>query len=197
MGQICWVCREPPPAPSPSPEPVPGEAEAAAPPSEPQCADYVTEERIGSGEWLEYGIAGKIERNEFSRHLGGISDSIACFYGRRIDEAFVFSDELYYGFDIQSGALLRRRIHWHEDLPEHLPPFRISRQEAEAMVEGEVSYSALTYISPGAELALAGWLDRARLCWRVWSKEPGMDGTTWITVIDAQTGEVFGHYCPC
>jgi hypothetical protein len=115
-----------------------------------------------------------------------------------IDGALVSGDELYYMFDIESGELLRKRIHWREDLPERLPPLLISQQEAEAMVEGEVGGSYLTILSPDHMLFESDKSYFQDPCWLVSSRErdDNLD-ITWVTVINAITGEVVGRYCPC
>ena len=34
-------------------------------------------------------------------------------------------------------------------------------------------------------------------CWFVSSTEKGQIDIPWVTVINAMTGEILGHYCPC
>jgi hypothetical protein len=189
--QVCWHCREERREPTPSPVPT----ERAR--KEPLCSDYLTPEVIGHEAWEKYGIADRLRSNEFQRHMCRGSDCIICYGHRMIDEVRVGSDELYYRFDFESGELLMERIHWREDLPEHLPEPLISQQEAEAMVEGEVRGSHLAIHSPDNMLFETDKSSIQDPCWFVSSTEKGQIDIPRVTVINAMTGEVLARYCPC
>ncbi len=185
---MCWICGEEGAAPSPSAVPTEGVAQ------DPKCAEYLTEEKIGAEEWARYGIAEKLGEDGLQRHWKEGSDVVVCYGHQAVDEASVRGTELYYMFDVESGALLKKRIGWRHDLPEHLPPLAISREEAEAMVEGEVRWSTLGFLSPDAlDFGITTPTFREP-CWFVSAKED--DGLTcpWMTVINAMTGEVIGRW---
>ena len=185
---MCWICSEGEAAASPSAAPAEGVAR------DPTCAEYVTEQKIGAEEWARYGIAQKLGEEGLQRHWREGSDVVVCYGHQAVDEAGVGGTELYYMFDVESGALLTKRISWRHDLPEHLPPLAISREEAEAMVEGEVRGSELGFLSPDAmDFGITTPTFREP-CWFVSAKED--DGSTcpWMTVINAMTGEVIGRW---
>ena len=58
---------------------------------------------------------------------------------RMIDGAIIEKDRrvYIYIFDRSTKELLKKNIHWHDDLPEHLPPI-ISRGEAESIAGGKL-----------------------------------------------------------
>jgi hypothetical protein len=187
---VCWICGEEEAPADPAPSAVPTEGVAR----DPKCAEYLTEEKIGAEEWARYGIAEKLAGDGLQRHWKEGSDVVVCYGHQAVDEAGVGGTELYYMFDVESGVLLRKRIKWRHDLPEHLPPLAISREEAEAMVEGEVRGSYLAFLSPGVvEFGITAPTFREP-CWFVSAKED--DGSTcpWMTVINAMTGEVIGRW---
>jgi hypothetical protein len=187
---LCWVCVEDLPEPTPSPVP------AERVDKEPVCRDYLTPDKIGHEEWNEYEIGEALRAGQFKRHLSTGSDRIVCYADRVIDGALVGGDELYYLFDIESGELLRKRIHWTEGLPEQLPPLRISQEEAQAMVEGEVNSSYLGILSPDHRLFESDQPYAQDPCWFVLSGEGDDLIIPWVTVINAVTGKVEGRYCP-
>ena len=188
--QVCWHCMEEIPVlEEPTPTPVP---EPRAP-RDPVCSEYLTPEVVGREAWQKYGIADKLRANQIHRHL---SDRIVCYGGRRIDGVDIDGDRLYYMFDIESGQLLVERIHWREDLPDQLPSPRISQQEAESMVEGEVNQSGLVILNPDQMHfetdRMSSFTDP---CWIVSSTQRQGDfAIPWWTVINAITGEVLGSY---
>jgi hypothetical protein len=185
---MCWICGEEEAAPSPSAVPTEGVAR------DPRCAEYVTEEKVGAEEWARYGIAEKLGEDGLQRHWDEGSDVVVCYGHQAVDEASVRGTELYYMFDVESGALLKKRIGWRHDLPEHLPPLAISREEAEAMVEGEVQWSMLGFFSPTAvDLGVTAPTFREP-CWFVSAKEDDGLPCPWMTVINAMTGEVIGRW---
>lgn len=187
---MCWICGEAEAAPPPSPVPTEGVAR------DPKCAEYMTEEKIGAEEWARYGIAEKVGEDGLQRHWDEGSDVVVCYGDQTVDEAAVFGTELYYMFDVESGTLLKKRIRWRHDLPEHLPPLTISREEAEAMVEGEVRWTELVFLNPGSfghQLTKPTFREP---CWMVSAEEGEGLTCSSVTVINAMTGEVIGHWLP-
>jgi len=187
-GGMCWICGEAEAEPSPSPVPTEGVAR------DPKCAEYITEQEIGAEEWARYGIAEKLAANKLQRHWNEGSDVVVCYGHQVVDEAGVGGTELYYMFDLESGALLNKRIRWRHDLPEHLPPLAISREEAEAMVKGEERSSWLGFLSPHrVDFGITAPTFREP-CWFVSAKEDDGLPSPWLTVINAMTGEVIGRW---
>jgi hypothetical protein len=190
-GQVCWLCGEERPEPTPSPVP------AKRADGNPQCRDYLTPEVTGHEAWEKYGIADRLRSRRIQRHWEPSLDFLVCYGQRRIGEADVVGDELYYRFDIESGKLLMERIHWREDLPAHLPSLLISRQEAESRVEGKVNFSRLAFLGPDRTPIAGSKPVPHQPCWLVSSTLSGVLEVPRVTVINAITGELVGHYCPC
>jgi hypothetical protein len=187
---LCWVCVEDLPEPTPSPVP------AVSVSKEPVCRDYLTPDKIGDEEWNKYQIDRVLRSGHFQRHLSTDPGRIVCDADRVIDGVQVRGDELYYMFDIESGELLRRRIHWTEGLPEQLPPLRINQAEAEAMVKGEVGSSYLFILSPDDMFFESDQPDPHDPCWFVSSRHGGEFNIPYVTVINAVTGEVVVQDAP-
>ena len=81
---------------------------------------------------------------EFTRYE--IGSKIVYFHQRMIGDALVDGDFVRYQFDKDTEELLDKESHWRVDLPENLPAV-ISKEEAEAMVSGDIQSSRLYYIS--------------------------------------------------
>jgi hypothetical protein len=200
-GEICWSCSEV--EPEPEHTAVPAEAVSAQAPAEratrePVCSDYLTPDSVGSEDWNKYDIGDKLRSGYFQRHLSPSLGSIVCYGDRAVDDVSIGGDELHFAFDINSGQLLRKRIHWRWDLPEQLPTPLISREEAEAMVEGEVNRSWLAILSPDQVLFDPRNIPYQDPCWSVSSRTVAGDlEISNVTVINAMTGEILGHYSPC
>jgi predicted outer membrane repeat protein len=120
-----------------------------------------------------------------------IADKIVYFQQRKIEEAIVQMDYILYHFDKQTQELLDVKVHWREDLPEKLPEI-ISKEQAEAMVEGQVQYSGLFYICPNSAVFP---IEPTPLnpCWVV---ETLINDRTDVVVIDAVKGKILGHGVP-
>lgn len=119
--------------------------------------------------------------------------SIVYDHQRMIDEAVVEGDYTAYRFDRTTEELIEKGVHWRDDLPEYLPPI-ISREEAESMVEGEIQFSTLLFLSLESD---------------VFPIEPTPQNPCWavrilddrgyvkdVIVIDAVEGKVVGHSVP-
>ena len=216
-GEVCWHCSSSVEEPEIA---APVGSEAAASPAaeawdqEVSCRDLVTPESVGIEEYERFGAAELLQNEKFQRYVCEGRPCIVCSADRTIDEVEVLGDEIYYRFLMPSGELEHRRIHWREDLPDHLPVPLISRQEAEAMVEGELTSSSLGILSPtfpqfskllrGATAegeAEWGKATYEHPCWLVHSTVPSSSSNQRLDihrldVIDAVTGEWLGRATP-
>jgi hypothetical protein len=113
---------------------------------------------------------------------------IAYHHQRKIDDLCVNGDYILYRIDKDTGEIIEKVVHWRDDLPEHLPT-TIPREEAEALVEGEVESSSLHYIPPGSAIYPIEPTPK-NPCWVVSSI---IDGMLRLVVIDAVTGEFLGY----
>jgi hypothetical protein len=208
-GKICWYKGEDLPEHLPFPLPILQEVEATPtemPVEGPTCKDLLTPDRIGEGDFEEFGIAEKLENGQFQREVS--QDHVACWYQRMIDGAIVEGDHLYYLFDSQSQALLKKQVWWRSDLEERLPSPLMSREQAEAMVEGEVQHSMLVIIHPDTDTfrELKNSADDSGAihttgpptenpCWVVYAytSRAGGDGAMRLAVVDAVTSEMLGY----
>lgn len=116
---------------------------------------------------------------------------VSYFHRRKIGEAIVEKDFIRYQFNTDTEELIEKTIRWREGLPEKVTPVT-SQDQAESMVEGEVTSSHLYIISPESEIFRIKPTPK-NPCWIVWS----IDGDRKIlTVIDAMTGEKLGYGIP-
>ena len=123
-----------------------------------------------------------------------IGNKIVYWYQRMIDEAIVEKDQIVYQFDKETGELVKKTVHWRDDLPEHLPRLLVTREQAEQMAgaEGEVLSSRLYYISPESDVFPIKPTPK-NPCWVV--KIRGECGIA-LMVIDAVTGKRLGYGVP-
>lgn len=200
-GEVCWECRQPteegestqqadldePPAESTEP------ASKVA-----TCRDYLTPETTGHQKWDDYGIAEMLRNGNMQQVMCRGDDCLICYGRRMIDDVWVPGDELYYRFDLTTGELVQVRVHWREDLPEHLPAARLSQQEAEELVAGKVEHAFLGLLSPDLlSFRTKKQVSYENPCWFVSSITGTKLDIPRVTVIDAVTGEIYGQYCPC
>jgi hypothetical protein len=120
-----------------------------------------------------------------------ISNKIVYFYQRRIEEAIVERDFIVYHFDQFTKELLDMQFHWREELPETLPKV-ISQGLAESMVEGDIRFSQLFYISPESDV----FPIRPAPKYPCWIIETLDEGKISVTVIDAVKGKIVGPGIP-
>ncbi len=128
---------------------------------------------------------------EFRKTESG--DAIIYWHSRMIDEAIVEKDYIRYEFDKNTKELIEKDVRWRDDLPEHLPPI-ISREQAEAMVEGKIQFSRLLFISPETNVYPVKPTPK-NPCWTVRI----LDNSGFIKdviIIDAVEGEILGHGVP-
>lgn len=120
-----------------------------------------------------------------------IGDMIVFHHQRMIEEAIVEQDHIVYQLDKQTGRILKEIKKWREGLPDKLPPDIISRDQAEAMVEGVVQFSNLYYISPDT-MVFKLEVTPTNPCWIVQSVILDT-GHRIISIIDAVKGEFLGY----
>ncbi len=120
-----------------------------------------------------------------------IGDFISYFHQRMIGEAIVEFDFIRYTFDRETGELLEKTVQWREGLPVRVDPI-ITREEAESMVQGEVQFSKLYFISPESDIHPLQ-PPPVNPCWVVRSAQGEY---MVITIIDAVTGELLGDGVP-
>lgn len=142
---------------------------------------------VVTGAFDEDPVLGKYETGdkEFDRYE--IGNKIVYFHQRMIGDAIVDGDFIRYQFDKDTEELLDKEVHWRVDLAENLPAV-ISKEEAEAMVSGDIQSSRLYFIS--SESAIYP-IEPTPLnpCWVVRSIA---DDKMTITVIDGVEGVILG-----
>ena len=121
-----------------------------------------------------------------------IGEKIVYYHQRMIGNATVEKDFVVYHFDKNSEQLIARKIHWREDLPEQLPQTMIAKEEAELLIEGEVQFSRLCYISPESDVYPIEPTPE-NPCWIVRSIN---DGNLMVTLVDAVSGRILGNGVP-
>jgi hypothetical protein len=72
-----------------------------------------------------------------------IGDNIVYFYQRVVGNAIVEKDFKVYYFNRDTRELTAKNTHWREDIPENLPEKMMTKEQAEAVVGGEVQFSRL------------------------------------------------------
>jgi len=108
-----------------------------------------------------------------------------------IGDAVVEGDFIVYQFEKQTRKLLKKKARWRDDLPDQITPL-ISREQAEAMVQGSVKFSQLLIISPeSVEFPIKP--APTNPCWMVISQD---NGRRISTVIDALEGKILGYGVP-
>jgi len=109
--------------------------------------------------------------------------------------AIVELDQDVYAFSKADGTLFYQKTDFRTDLPRQLPEGLITKEAAEALVEGESKRSDLYYISPDSTVFpqenLPSNFDRTNPVWVIWSTDA--NGFAKVTVINAATGEVLGN----
>jgi hypothetical protein len=126
---------------------------------------------------------------EFKRFQ--IGDMIVYFHQRMVDEAIVEKDFIVYQFDKDTKELLNKKMHWRSDLPEHVTP-RVTKEEAESMVKGEVQFTKLYIISPESDVFPLKPTPQ-NPCWVVRSLD---NERPIVTIIDAKDGKILGYGVP-
>jgi len=120
-----------------------------------------------------------------------IGDRLVYSYQRTIDGAIVEGDFILLQFDKITKELLKKKVHWRDDLPEHLS-VTISEEQAQSMVNGQKGSAKLYIISPESKVFPINQPPK-HPCWVVRSNE---NRKTIVTIIDAVTGRILGHGIP-
>jgi len=140
----------------------------------------------------EDNLLSKYERGDRQFQRAEISDFIVYSHKRMIDDAIVEKDYIVYQFNKNTKELIDKKIHWREDLPEHLPSI-ISKEQAESLAQGEVEFSRLVYISPESEIYKIDPTPQ-NPCWIV--RCINKYGELIEIVVDSITGEILGNGVP-
>ena len=120
-----------------------------------------------------------------------IDNVVSYFYQRKIGEAIVEKNFIRYQFNVNTEELIEDSTQWREGLPLNVEPI-ITQELAEDMVEGEVQYTSLYFISPNTDVFPVDPIPE-NPCWIVRS----IDTNRFIvTIIDAMTGEKLGYGIP-
>jgi hypothetical protein len=120
-----------------------------------------------------------------------IGDRIVYWHQRTIDGAIVEGDFISLQFDKNTKELLKKAVHWRDDLPDHVP-VTISEKQAESMVNGQNVSAKLYIISPESKVFPIHPPPK-HPCWVVRSSK---NQKITITIIDAVTGAILGHGIP-
>lgn len=121
-----------------------------------------------------------------------VDNKTVYFHQRMIGKAIVEKNFINYQFDKKTGALLEKKSHWQPDLPEQLPPLKITEKQAKSMVRGRVQFTKLLIISPESDVFPLKPTPK-NPCWVVSSIK---DEINILTVIDAVTGQQLGYGVP-
>ncbi|MCK5547946.1 MAG: hypothetical protein KAI64_02960 [Thermoplasmata archaeon] len=130
-----------------------------------------------------------IEREFETMDMG---DKIVYFHQRTIDGAIVEKDYIVFQLDRETRAVLDRKTHWRDNLPEHFPAMTVAREQAESMVEGVVQFSELYVISPESDVFPLEQTPE-NPTWIVRSLD---EGVLTVTIIDAVDGGILGYGIP-
>jgi hypothetical protein len=121
-----------------------------------------------------------------------IGEKIVYWYQRKIGEAIVEKDQIVYQFDKKNRELVDVKVHWRDDVPAVLPKLKITKEEAELMVEGTVDFTQLFIISPESDV-FPIMPTPENPCWVVESVE---NDIVIVKVIDAVEGTMVGYGVP-
>ena len=123
----------------------------------------------------------------------GSAGLIVYWHNRTIDDAMVIGDEILYHFDEETKEFVMKRVNWRDDLPENLPSNLITKEEAEAMVEGNIMHTYLAYMPMESNMFQIEPTQNP--CWIVSiAGEHGFNVD--VIVIDAVEREIVGHGVP-
>jgi hypothetical protein len=136
-------------------------------------------------------LLGNYERSDREFLKIEIGNRVVYFHQRKIGKAVVEKDFIIYQFDKESQELVDKIVQWRSDLPQDFIPI-LTREAAESMVEGEVLYSTLYFISPESDV-FPLTAPQENPCWLVRSIK---DGDIVITIVDAMNGTKLGYGIP-
>lgn len=120
-----------------------------------------------------------------------IDSVVSFFYQRKIGDITVEKDFIRYQFNLNSKRLIEDSVHWRTDLPDSVNLYLL-KEEAEALVRGEVQFSKLYYISEYSDVfPISPVPDNP--CWVINSIDSNL---YLVTILDAVTGEELGLGVP-
>jgi hypothetical protein len=134
---------------------------------------------------------GKYEKSDRVFKRVQINNIVTYFHRRKIGEAIVEKDFIRYQFDADTGELIETKKQWRKGLPDQVTPV-ITKEQANALVEGEVKSTRLYIISPESDVFTVKPTPK-NPCWVVRSVD---NGRTIYTIIDAITGDKLGYGVP-
>ena len=139
-------------------------------------------------------LLGKYETNDRFFKKSVSNRTITYVHHRSIDGVAVDRDHRIYVFDKNTKALIRKGIHWRDDLPEHLPPV-ISKEQAESIAGG--GSATLRFVSPKFFISPPEQAPK-NSCWVVWKTIKTDEYGTYfnITIVDAVEGRILGYGIP-
>ncbi|MEA3281422.1 MAG: hypothetical protein U9Q68_02520 [Euryarchaeota archaeon] len=109
-------------------------------------------------------LLGKYEKSDKLFERTERHGRIIYWHNRMIEDAFVEKDQIVYIFNMDGKKLIEKRIHWRDDLPEHLPRI-ITKEQAESIAGG--GSATLYFISPESHLVPIKPTPE-NPCWEVW-----------------------------
>jgi hypothetical protein len=136
-------------------------------------------------------LLGRYETGNMKFEKLEIGDRIVYWHQRTIDGAIVEGDFVSLQFDKITKELIKKEVHWRDDLPEHLG-VTISEEQAVSMVNGQKLSAKLYIISPESKVFPINPPPK-HPCWVVRSRE---NRKVIVTIIDAVTGAILGHGIP-
>jgi len=136
-------------------------------------------------------LLGKYEKSSREFIKTQIGDKIVYFHQRMINEAIVEKDFIVYQFDKYTKELIEKIVHWRSGLPEYVF-LRVSKEEAEFIVDGDFLFSKLYFISSESDVFPITPTPE-NPCWVVRSIR---NGNIIITIIDAMDSTILGYGIP-
>ena len=133
-------------------------------------------------------LLGRYETGNMKFEKLEIGDRIVYWHQRTIDGAIVEGDFISLQFDKTTKKLLKREVHWRDNLPKHLN-VTISEEQAKSLVNGQKLSAKLYIISPASKVFPINPPSK-HACWVVITSENRKNTTT---IIDAVTGAILGH----
>ena len=138
-------------------------------------------------------LLGKYEKSDIPFRKSMSNRTITYAHHRMIDGIMVDRDHRIYVFDKNTQELIRKNIHWRDDLPEHLPPI-IPKEQAESIAGG--GSATLYFISKGSHVFPIKPAPK-NPCWAVSiAGDAGYSYITDVIIVDAVEGKILGHGVP-
>ncbi|MFA6183650.1 MAG: Ig-like domain-containing protein [Parcubacteria group bacterium] len=120
-------------------------------------------------------------------------NEIVLFSQRMIDNAVVEKDQSVYVFNKSNGKFKEKKIKYRSGLPKSLPLNLLTKEKAEAQVNGNSKFSTLYYASPDSDVFNINF-DKSNPIWAVTSFDSNNYAS--LFVIDAITGKKLGNGNP-